>query len=325
MRHFAKAFALSETITAAACLSVLGAVLAPVFTQHNKATSSVNLARIATAAVRYGDDYDERIPLSLNGTYRNLVNVHDGALTSYGEKRSDMWPLILLPYIKDRKILIDPTRKDLGGIFNGPPLAPGDRGYRDTANTYRNQNRFAFYGMNYEFLSPLLVPASKMADATPTDFMAAEVRDFFVAANPHATVFFVPSTRFHEDVGDSRGFCDVNAPGMFEVLGDETNPYVPFTGDSPCSGDWCGTDVDPKKPGIQTSEAAFYQDPVSHGNNVAFLDTHVKYLTTVQLAAGTNYTTAKPQAVGKGVKLGGAVITDKRKYLWNLDDNYYGA
>ena len=322
MRHHSRAFTLNETIAAAACASILGAVVGPVFVHAQKPTSAANLARITTAAIHYGDDYDERIPLSLNGPYRDLANVHDGQLTVYGEGRADMWPLLLLPYVKDRKVFVDPTRKDANGIFSGPPLVRGDHGYVDTANTYRNQSRFAFYGMNYEFLSPLVIPASKMSDATPTDFMAGEVRDFFVAANPHATVFFVPSTRYHLDPGDSRGFCAVNAPGMFAVLGIEFVPYVPFSNGTPCSGDWCGTDIDRQTPGIQTSEAAFYVDRPRRGNNVSFLDGHVKFMTTMELAAGTNYPTAKPMGPSN---LGGAVITDKSKYLWNLDDNYYGA
>jgi hypothetical protein len=325
IKQLRRGMTLVDALVGAAASSVLGAIVFPILIPRSRESNVVSLQKISTAAVKYGDDFDERIPLSMNGPFRDLVNVHDGKLTNFGEHRADMWPLLLVPYLKDRKILVDPERKDRYSIFAGPPLAPGDKGFVETKNTYRNQNRFAFFGMNYLFLSPLIIPAERMSDKMPTDFMAAEPKEFFNAFDPHATVFFVPSTRYHMEPGDSRGFSDVNAPGTWAVFSASTVPYVAFTNGTPCSADWCGQDIDPKKPGRQTSEAAFYPDPGQMGNNVSFLDTHVKFLKSSELAAGTDYLTASPQGFGMPDKFGGAVIIDKHRYIWNLDDNYYGA
>ncbi|MEA2554309.1 MAG: hypothetical protein QOJ65_2485, partial [Fimbriimonadaceae bacterium] len=73
--------------------------------------------------------------------------------------------------------------------------------------------------------------------------------------------------------------------------------------------------------GKQAMTSTFYVEKVRGGNNLAFLDGHVKFMTDVRLAAGTDYVTATPRGEANAA---GAVITDKKKYLWNLDDNYYG-
>ena len=300
-------------------------VTAPVWSQPGRYSVSTNLKRIAAASIAYGDDYDERIPLSMSGSWKDLQNVHDNQLTTNHEGRANMWPLLIMPYLKDRRVLVDPTRKDQFGVFSGPPLAVGDKGYIATGRTFRTQNRLAFFGFNYQFLSPIVVPSAHATDANRFDFMVGTSRSFFSACNPHATVFFVPSTRYHLDKGDSRGFSLVNAPGMFKFQSDVNAPYVSFMNDTPCSGDWCGQDIDPRKPGKQTSEAAFYQNLGRRGNDVVFLDGHVKFLKTVQLAAGTDYLTAAPRHFVNEGSYGGAMIVDHSKYIWNLDDNFYGA
>ena len=61
-----------------------------------------------------------------------------------------------------------------------------------------------------------------------------------------------------------------------------------------------------------------YQD----GTVVAWVDGHAKYMKAGALAAGTDYGTAVPNGLDNG---GGARIVDKSKYLWNLDENYFGG
>ena len=333
-----KRLSIVELLVVVAIVGLLGAILFPVFAQAKQAQkvkgNAWNLKQISRAVKQYAQDYDDRIPVVINGPYRDLRNVRDDQLTVYGEQRADMWPLLVLPYLHDRTIYVDPQRGDLYGIWSGAPLATSDSGYNATANTYRNQSRFSMFGLNYMFLSPFRIPDSKMTDATPTDWMAGESHSYAEAEDLHNTVFFGTSERGYvpqsgtDMVGVEdwqRGFSTINAPGLWNFLSASTVPYVPFWTGTACSGDWCGTDLDPNTSGKQTNEGFFYKFPTTLANNVMFLDLHVHYMTAAQLAQGTDYLTATPSDGGTGYFGGGATITDKSAYLWNLNEQYYGA
>lgn len=335
-----KAFSIIELLVVVAVIAILSAILFPVFSEAANAaqrkSNTFNLKRLSLVANHYSDDYDGQIPIISNGNYRSLKNTADGVLTAYGEQRTDMWPLILLPYSKDRRLYVDPERGDAFGVYSAPALATSDPGYDPYANTFRNQSRFSMFAVNYLFLSPLLIPSSKLSDASPTDFMVGQAHSFSEAEDPAGTVFYTESARGYvpttttDTLGtldSARGFFAVNAPGLWDVLVQEsaTPIPIPFWNGSDCSGDWCGADIDPGTPGVQTRENFFYKNPATLGNNVLFLDGHVTFRTAAALAAGTDYLTATPSDGGSGAFGGGAHITDKDHYLWNLGDNYYGA
>ncbi len=334
-----KRLSIVELLVVVAIVALLGAILFPVYAQarvaqKGKKGNEWNLKQIARAVKQYSQDYDDRMPVSINGPYRDLRNIHDGVLTTYGEQRSDMWPLLLMPYLKDRTTYIDPQRGDAFGIWSGPPLATSDAGYNATANTYRNQDRFPMFAMNFLFLSPMKIPASKLVDATPTDFMQGESHSFQEAEDPNNTVFFGVSERGRipqsnvDVVGVEdwqRGFWGIDAPALWDHLISSTSPYVTFWTGTNCSGDWCGTDLDPVTTGTQSNEGFFYKYPTTLANNAMFLDLHIHYMTAAQLAQGTDYLTATPNDGGTGYFGGGATITDKSAYLWNLNEQYYGA
>ena len=61
------------------------------------------------------------------------------------------------------------------------------------------------------------------------------------------------------------------------------------------------------------------------GANATFVDGHVKYMKDAALTAGTNYLASTPNDGGSGYFGGGCAIIDKTHYLWNLNDNYFGA
>ena len=185
--------------------------------------------------------------------------------------------------------------------------------------------------MNYLFVSPLLIPSSKMSDTSPTDFMAGEAHAFAEAEDLDNTVFFAPTMggRVGQNAQDTygkprldQGFFGVNAPGLFDVLSGLNVPYVDQWSGTVCSGDWCGRDIDPTTAGIQTNEGFFYENTLADGNNTAFMDGHVHFTKTEDLAAGTNYLDASPSTTSLG---GGAMITGRSKYIWNLNANFYGA
>jgi len=330
------AFSLVELLTIVAIVVVLSSILFPVFRQaaaQGRHSNEFNLKKMSHALDMYSRDYDDAIIITSNGRYRNLLNIHDGVLSNYGEQRTDQWPLLLEPYLKDRQLYVDPERGDQWGIYSTPPHAVGDPGYDFQGATYRNQNRFPMFGLNYLFISPYKIPASKLADATPTDYMVAEPHTFAEADDPANTVFYTVSDRGYipttttDVIGTldaTRGFWAVDAPGIWTALVASNQPYVAFWDGTDCSGDWCGADVDPGMAGVQTRENFFYKAVGTTGNNVMFLDGHIKFRTALQLAAGTDYPTAPPDDGGTTYFGGGAHITDKSQYLWNLNDFYFG-
>jgi len=333
-----KAFTLIELLVVIAIIAILAAILFPVFAQAKKAAkkaaSAQNNRQMALAGVMYGGDFDDGIPVMVNGDWRGLRNVRDGDLTQYGTQRTDGWPLLVAPYIKSLGLYVDPGRGDTPGVWRGPALASADAGYVAIKNTYRNQSRDSMYGVNYLFLRPLLIPASKMGDTTPTDFMSGESHTFTEADDPSGTVFYTESqfgylstdllvTDFLGTLESAHGFFGVNAPGLWNVLASSSVPYVIFWNGTDCSGDWCG-DFDPATTGRQKETNSVYIG-YNDGANATFLDGHVKYLKDNALAAGTNYLSATPNSVVPGANGGGATITDKAAYIWNLKNYYYGA
>jgi len=331
-----KAFTLIELLVVIAIIAILAAILFPVFAQAKKAAkkaaSAQNNRQMALAGIMYGGDYDDTICVMINGAYRNLKNVRDGSLTSYGEGRTDGWPLLYAPYIKSRGLYVDPGRGDTNGLWASPALATNDPGFILTKNTYRIQSRNPMYGVNYLYISPLLIPLSKMSDATPTDFMQGESHTFTEADDPSGTIFFTESQRGYvptngtDNLGvldTTRGFFGVNGPGLWEVLVSSTVPYVIFWAGTYGSGDFVG-DRDVATVGRQKGTNFIYIG-YNDGANATFLDGHVKYLKDSALASGTDYLTTTPQDGGSGYFGGGANIIYKIHYRWNLIDNYYGA
>src|SRR5256714_9883984 len=306
-----KAFTLIELLVVIAIIAILAAILFPVFAQAKKAAkkaaSAQNNRQIALADIMYGGDYDDTICIMINGNYRSLQNYRDGVNTSYGEGRTDGWPLLVIPYIKSRGLFVDPGRADTHNIWSSPAHATIDAGFDKYGASYRNQTRYPFYGVNYLFDSPLLIPASKMSDATPTDFMRGEAHTFTEADDPSGTVFYTESQRGYiptsgtDTIGaldTTRGFFGVNAPGLWEVLVSSTVPYVIFWTGTNGSGDWAG-DVDPTTVGRQ-KETNFTYIGYNDGCNASFLDGHVKYYHDAALAAGTDYLASTPQDGGSG-------------------------
>jgi prepilin-type processing-associated H-X9-DG protein len=336
MRH--KSWTIIDLLVITAVVAGLSSILFPVFQQSalaQRKSNEFNLKRILKAASHYAQDYDDSVPVLSNGRYRDLKNMRDGQLSEYGEQRTDLWPLILLPYIKDRSTFVDPQRGDTFGIYAASPLATSDSGYNPLANTYRNQNRFPMFAVNDLFLSPMIIPASKIYESSPTDFMQGTSHMFSEADDQANTVFYAESQRgsVPQSVDDvvgqldtARGFFGIDAPGLWEQLvvgNDLTLPVIFWTGTN-CSGDWCG-DADPNEPDLQPTTNTFYESVPTQGNNVGFMDGHVSFRTVLGLMAGTDYLTSTPQDGGSGAFGGGANITNKSLYLWNLNDNYYGG
>jgi len=303
-------------------------------------SSAQNNRQMALAAIMYASDFDNRIPPTINGWLCRMQNIKDGQRTrncpgpgtqeleandAAGGQRTDAWPLLELPYIKSRGLYVDPGRADDHHIFNQPAKAVGEEGYDPEGATYRNQNRFAFYAMNYMFLAPLRVPKERRNEAHLMNYAISAPHKFDEADDPSYTIFFTESQRSMSD--QTRGSFVVNAPGMWKAFSDNKDGYVALSMGTLGSGDWVGTptacadNTSPCEHPMKSSNFGYtgYND----GCNATFLDGHVKYYKAFALTAGTDYGTAI--AGSQGDPESGAKIIDKKKYLWNLTDkNFYG-
>jgi prepilin-type N-terminal cleavage/methylation domain-containing protein/prepilin-type processing-associated H-X9-DG protein len=309
-----KAFTLIELLVVIAIIAILAAILFPVFAQAKasakRAASLNNNKQIALGGIMYQADYDDGIVLNMDGATAFSVatkfqNVHEKG------NRVDSWVLNLQQYIKSLQLMVDPSRGDVNGIFARPAQATGDPGFNAVGAAYRGQNRFGHYGINYIYLAPFkYVPPD-------TSIFYPEARFSTQGTEPAGTIFFAESMFNPTDT--TRGYFDVNAPGMWEAMKPDDVVYIIwYSGDTfTCSGDWCGTMTDPKQRTAECYTAG------SGGANFSFLDGHVKYMKAGAAAAGTNYAAATASA-GSPPSVT-TVINDTGKYLWNLDDNYYNA
>src|SRR5678816_2929939 len=104
----------------------------------------------ALAAIMYGSDYDDTIPITTNGWLCRMQNIRDKRLTvncpapgtqdleakdAAKGQRTDAWPLLLLPYSRSRELYIDPRRSDATTnaaslkIWRFPAAAASDSDY----------------------------------------------------------------------------------------------------------------------------------------------------------------------------------------------------
>jgi prepilin-type N-terminal cleavage/methylation domain-containing protein/prepilin-type processing-associated H-X9-DG protein len=129
-----RAFTLIELLVVISILSLLAAILFPVFARARenarKTTCQNNLRQIGTALQMYGQDYDETLPMAANPAQR--------------------WGHLLLPYHNTRDLLFCPSESNRFAV-DGTGVA-----YRNPAGPNFNYywGLLPSYGYNWSALAP---------------------------------------------------------------------------------------------------------------------------------------------------------------------------
>jgi len=97
---------LIELLVVVAIISILAAILFPVFAQARerarRASCASNLKQIGLAYMQYVQDYDEKLPPAFIGIYNMGTN------KGYNEPRNN-WYSVMQPYIKSEQVLFCPS------------------------------------------------------------------------------------------------------------------------------------------------------------------------------------------------------------------------
>ena len=112
-RKALSAFTLIELLVVIAIIAILAAILFPVFaqarTKARQAADMSNMRQIGLASNMYLQDYDEMFnPMGMGPVY----DCPNQPWETY-----DVWPTLLLPYIKNGPIFISPQYKALNNIW----------------------------------------------------------------------------------------------------------------------------------------------------------------------------------------------------------------
>lgn len=278
-----RAFTLIELLVVIAIIAILAAILFPVFAQAKlaakKASSLSNVKQLGVASFMYSTDNDDYFVLESNADN----GLGTSLATQLQANTAQTWVLLMQPYIKNLQIMVDPGVGDASSVYSSGPNA-----------WYYNQERFSGYGYNYMFLSPWY------------DCVSALARSATSAVKPAETVMFTTSQQF--TTAPQNGYYQSNAPGAWPIVAPAPHACIRWDGTTG-SGNWSANNGTKGKITSSCRAVKPY-----NGANVCWVDGHAKFISDMQLALGTDYSTAVYNNSNDG-----AVITDINKYLWSLD------
>jgi prepilin-type N-terminal cleavage/methylation domain-containing protein len=281
-----KAFTLIELLVVIAIIAILAAILFPVFAQAKqaakKAASISNTKQLSLALIMYSTDFDDFAP---------IVNTWDDANSPlvFGTVFYTPWPWLVLPYMKNGEILLDPQAPAPDAISGWP---------RALANSYTPQ-----YGYNYTVFSPLIGP-------TPTTSVFT-TKSFTAPANPAETPLLAAKFSTAEDTLGATTTYWYGARSITSII--LVDPPDCATIPSWCFDNW-GRNGFWELLYLRTVPAGQRTGGVSRRQGdlqiIAWSDGHTSAKAPGAMAVGTNWTNA--------LNASALIVNDQSKYLWDL-------
>jgi len=175
VRRFTLAFTLVELLVVVAIISIVAAILFPVFMGAKGAvlreSCASNLKQISLGTMAYATDYDDR-----------FMPINYQPEQSPNSRNDRTWVQMLLPYVKDFAIFRCPAdfsvRPQLEATFD-QDLVPGD-----ADSQYYTASQRSDYGYNYQNLAPIVKNGSRWE---------AQPKESTVIAEPSNTILFMDS------------------------------------------------------------------------------------------------------------------------------------
>jgi prepilin-type N-terminal cleavage/methylation domain-containing protein len=175
VRRTTKAFTLIELLVIIAIISILAAILFPIFVGAKGAalreSCASNLHQVSMGVMQYCADYDDR-----------FMPINYQPATTPNSRNDRTWVQMILPYVKDFAVFHCPAdisaRPQLEAEFD-QDLVPGD-----ADSQYYTASQRTDYGYNYQNLAPIV-----QIEGT----WVAEPKDTSVIADPSNTILVMDS------------------------------------------------------------------------------------------------------------------------------------
>jgi len=261
-----KAFTLIELLVVIAIITILAAILFPVFAQAKaaakKAAGTSNVKQLSLAVLMYEGDYDDFVPPATS--WNPQSNPGSNPL-GFGSGWAANWSWLSAPYIKNSQVFYDPQAPNTPKVFNSDAI---------TSSFFPN------FGYNYVYLSPWNGTHQSPISGTSPDQPASTIMMAERGAAPELSNGTAAYWGFQFDYAHDGPLLNATVE-------------VPNCGPIPqdCASNWgvgdfsCGALT--VAAGMNTGGVAIRAGQQSIA---AFLDGHVKAMTPGALAVGTTWT-----------------------------------
>jgi prepilin-type N-terminal cleavage/methylation domain-containing protein len=291
-----KAFTLIELLVVIAIIAILAAILFPVFTQAKaaaKKTQAISNAKQNTlASIMYSNDADDLVhPAQTWG---------GGGPATVGGVSTSPWTWLVMPYMKNGDILMDPQSP---GPLQWPAVWP-----QLVAKSFQPE-----FGFNVDGLAQVVSTSAGMVH---------NVKSFTSMANPADTVMYTAKNSRSEVKGlaTATGFWWFG-PGTYNIQLTVQQPYCDPAPTVVCGYDWGSSQFLADTILAQKESAGAYTGAVSMRGTgqmtVAWTDGHVSSKPWGAMTQGTNF-----GKLANGTWINGAngiLLQDKSKYVWDVE------